>query len=109
MSQIEEALHSAQEQIADLDLYVAQHDAFGKGDIKKCKQSPDAFIQMALQLAYYKDSGGKFCLTYEASMTRLYLEGRTETVRPVTMESIAFVRAMCDPNSSVSDSLVMYL
>lgn len=100
VSQIEEALHSAQEQIADLDLYVAQHDAFGKGDIKKCKQSPDAFIQMALQLAYYKDSGGKFCLTYEASMTRLYLEGRTETVRPVTMESIVFVRAMCDPNSS---------
>ena len=35
-------------------------------------------------------------------MTRLYLEGRTETVRPVTIESSAFVRAMCDPNSTVS-------
>lgn len=40
---------------------------------------------------------GKFCLTYEASMTRLYLQGRTETVRPVTMLSSQFVRAMCDP------------
>ena len=35
-------------------------------------------------------------------MTRLYLEGRTETVRPVTNESAAFVKAMVDPNSTVS-------
>ena len=35
-------------------------------------------------------------------MTRLYLEGRTETVRPVTIESAAFVKAMVDPNSTVS-------
>ena len=35
-------------------------------------------------------------------MTRLYLEGRTETVRPVTIESAAFVKAMLDPNSTVS-------
>ena len=35
-------------------------------------------------------------------MTRLFLEGRTETVRPVTMESTAFVRAMSDPNTTVS-------
>ena len=45
---------------------------------------------------------GKFCLTYEASMTRLYREGRTETVRPISVESSAFVRAMCDPDSTVS-------
>lgn len=40
--------------IDDIDLYVNQHDAFGKGIIKKCGFSPDAFIQMALQLAYYR-------------------------------------------------------
>lgn len=27
---------------------------FGKGDIKKMGISPDGYIQMALQLAYYK-------------------------------------------------------
>ena len=48
-----------------------------------------------------QDAGHKLCLTYEASMTRLYREGRTETVRPVTMESAAFVRAMCNPSSTV--------
>ncbi|XP_041093469.1 carnitine O-palmitoyltransferase 1, liver isoform-like [Polyodon spathula] len=48
---------------------------------------------IALQLAHYRDKG-KFCLTYEASMTRLFREGRTETVRSCTSESCAFVRAL---------------
>lgn len=71
------------------------HDAYGKGLMKKCRLSPDAFLQMALQLAYYRDAG-KFSLTYEASMTRLFREGRTETVRPCTIESSAWVKAMND-------------
>lgn len=37
---------------------------------------------------------GTFCLTYEASMTRLFREGRTETVRSCTNESSAFIRAL---------------
>lgn len=35
-----------------------------------------------------------FCLTYEASMTRLFREGRTETVRSCSSESSALVRAL---------------
>lgn len=46
---------------------------------------------------------GSLSLTYEASMTRLYREGRTETVRPVTIESAAWVKAMHDPSLSVED------
>ena len=38
----------------DLDLHILKHDAYGKGFIKKCKMSPDAYIQIALQLAYFK-------------------------------------------------------
>ncbi len=38
-------------------------------------------------------------------MTRLYLQGRTETVRPVTMHSSLFVRAMCDP--SIKDTMTV--
>lgn len=74
---------------------------YGKEFIKTCKVSPDAFVQLALQIAYYKDSDGKFVLTYESSMTRLFLHGRTETVRPVSIESEAFVRAFFNPNISV--------
>lgn len=40
-----------------------------------------------------QDRGG-FCLTYEASMTRLFREGRTETVRSCSNESCAFVKAL---------------
>lgn len=85
----------------DIDLRIFVHEAYGKGLMKKCRLSPDAFIQMALQLAYYRDAG-KFSLTYEASMTRLFREGRTETVRPCTIESAAWVKAMENPNSNVS-------
>lgn len=45
---------------------------------------------------------GKFCLTYEASMTRMFREGRTETVRSCTRESTAFVQAMVEGRRVVS-------
>ena len=62
----------AEKSIDDLQLHLLIHDNFGKGAIKKCRISPDAFVQMALQLAYYRDNNKKFSLTYEASMTRLF-------------------------------------
>ncbi|XP_035909670.1 carnitine O-palmitoyltransferase 1, liver isoform isoform X1 [Anopheles stephensi] len=99
---IEEAHIAAQKLLNDVDLRILVHDAYGKGLMKTCRLSPDAFIQMALQLAYYRDAG-KFSLTYEASMTRLFREGRTETVRPCTIESAAWVKAMLDTNVSVEE------
>ncbi|XP_072241611.1 carnitine O-palmitoyltransferase 1, liver isoform isoform X1 [Leuresthes tenuis] len=90
---IERSLTVAESLANDVDCHIIPFDDFGKGLIKKCRTSPDAFIQIALQLAHYRDKG-KFCLTYEASMTRLFREGRTETVRSCTVESCDFVRAM---------------
>ncbi|XP_062993403.1 palmitoyl thioesterase CPT1C isoform X2 [Elgaria multicarinata webbii] len=80
---------------------------FGKGLIKKCRTSPDGFIQLALQLAHFRDKN-KFCLTYEASMTRLFREGRTETVRSCTIESCAFVKAMMDPTQNDGTRLRLF-
>jgi len=99
---IEQAYNDAQLIIKDIDLRILVHNQYGKGLMKKCRLSPDAFIQMALQLAYYRDAG-KFSLTYEASMTRLFREGRTETVRPCTIESSAWVKAMEDPMSNATE------
>ncbi|XP_060933026.1 carnitine O-palmitoyltransferase 1, liver isoform isoform X1 [Limanda limanda] len=90
---IQSSLTVAQNLADDVDCHIIPFADFGKGLIKKCRTSPDAFIQIALQLAHYRDKG-KFCLTYEASMTRLFREGRTETVRSCTMETCAFVQAM---------------
>ncbi|CAI5664693.1 unnamed protein product [Oreochromis niloticus] len=90
---IESSLTVARALADDVDCHIIPFTDFGKGLIKKCRTSPDAFIQIALQLAHYRDKG-KFCLTYEASMTRMFREGRTETVRSCTIETCAFVRAM---------------
>lgn len=68
--------------------------------IKRSRISPDAFIQMALQLAYYRDTNGQFTLTYEATATRLFRNGRTETVRVVTQDSRNFVHVMTSKDSS---------
>ncbi|KAG9333491.1 hypothetical protein JZ751_011499 [Albula glossodonta] len=95
---IESSLKVAKALADDVDSHIFPFDSFGKGLIKKCKTSPDAFIQIALQLAHFRDKG-KFCLTYEASMTRLFREGRTETVRSCTMETCDFVRSMLSENT----------
>ncbi|KFO28312.1 Carnitine O-palmitoyltransferase 1, liver isoform [Fukomys damarensis] len=104
---IETSLSSANLLANNVDMHSFPFHVFGKGLIKKCRTSPDAFIQLALQLAHYKDMG-KFCLTYEASMTRLFREGRTETVRSCTTESCNFVLAMVDPTQTVEQKLKLF-
>lgn len=54
-----------------------------------------------MKMPFLSQDMGKFCLTYEASMTRLFREGRTETVRSCTVESCDFVLAMADPTQTV--------
>ncbi|XP_031847256.1 carnitine O-palmitoyltransferase whd isoform X3 [Nomia melanderi] len=97
---IEESCQVAQNLLSDVELRIYVHDAYGKGFMKVNSMSPDAYIQMALQLAYFRDSN-KFNLTYEASMTRLFREGRTETVRPCTIESTEWVKTMHDEDATV--------
>jgi len=75
---IETAVSNAKKLIQDVDLQIITYSPYGKGFIKKCGVSPDAYVQMAMQIAYRRDAG-KFGLTYESSMTRLFRLGRTET------------------------------
>uniref|UniRef100_A0A671XUW0 Carnitine palmitoyltransferase 1A n=1 Tax=Sparus aurata TaxID=8175 RepID=A0A671XUW0_SPAAU len=110
-AECQEVIHSslkvAESLADDVDSHIIPFNDFGKGLIKKCRTSPDAFIQIALQLAHYRDKG-KFCLTYEASMTRLFREGRTETVRSCTMETCAFVRSMIRDETAADKHQNMY-
>lgn len=55
--------------------------------------SPDAFVQMAIQLATYR-LWGELGATYEASQVRIFLHGRTETTRSVSQASAAFCSQM---------------
>ncbi|CAF1425143.1 unnamed protein product [Adineta steineri] len=101
---IEKSLAQATKVFNDVDLHTYIQDVYGKGFIKKCKVSPDAYVQMALQLAHYRDTG-RFNLTYEASMTRLFRDGRTETVRSCSIESSQWVKSMENPNISKSERI----
>nr|XP_022311882.1 carnitine O-palmitoyltransferase 1, liver isoform-like [Crassostrea virginica] len=101
---ITEAEKFCQTNADDLDLCVKEMSIYGKGFMKSCKVSPDAFIQMALQVTYFKNAG-KFALTYESSMTRLYLQGRTETVRSLSNESAAFVKSFLDKSVPKSTTI----
>ncbi|GAA3937478.1 choline/carnitine O-acyltransferase [Microbacterium soli] len=69
-------------------------DEFGAEQVKRWSSSPDAFVQMAFQLANH-DVRGKSGSTYE-SISMAASGGRTEAMRVVTPESVEFVIAMGD-------------
>lgn len=75
------------------ELEVVKFHGYGSDFIKKGGYSPDAFVQVAMQLATYR-LWGEQVGTYEATQVRPFLHGRTETTRSVSMESAAFCRAM---------------
>lgn len=63
---------------------------------KALKCSPDAFAQLAFQLTHQR-AKGHLGATYESIATRAFRHGRTEAMRVVTPEVVAFVAAMEDP------------
>lgn len=48
------AAKNVDQRISDLDFFVYRYRGYGKSFIKNCKVSPDVYIQLALQLAYFK-------------------------------------------------------
>ncbi|KAK3527286.1 hypothetical protein QTP86_018602 [Hemibagrus guttatus] len=95
-SDIEEAKQNMNLMVHDLDVRVIVFCHFGKNVPKYYKMSPDAFIQVALQLAYYR-LYKHCCATYESASLRMFKLGRTDTIRSASIDSANFVRAMDDP------------
>ncbi|WP_433602887.1 choline/carnitine O-acyltransferase [Nocardia sp. CA-135953] len=77
---------------------------FGTTRAKQLGISPDAFAQLSYQLAHRR-SKGLTGATYESIATRQYRNGRTEAMRVVTPEMVAFVDAMQDPAVAQADRL----
>uniref|UniRef100_A0A2I3HSE8 carnitine O-palmitoyltransferase n=1 Tax=Nomascus leucogenys TaxID=61853 RepID=A0A2I3HSE8_NOMLE len=98
--------------IAHLWEYVMSTDSLqlGYAEDGHCKgdTNPNIPYPTRLQWDIPGEDMGKFCLTYEASMTRLFREGRTETVRSCTTESCDFVQAMVDPAQTVEQRLKLF-
>uniref|UniRef100_A0A8C7U4S5 Choline O-acetyltransferase n=1 Tax=Oncorhynchus mykiss TaxID=8022 RepID=A0A8C7U4S5_ONCMY len=94
--------------VRDLDMDVHKFEVYGKEFIKKQKMSPDAYIQVALQLAFYR-CNGRLVSTYESASIRRFHEGRVDNIRSATSEALAFVKAMTDEKASLSVSHFSYL
>ncbi|CAK9299336.1 unnamed protein product [Gordionus sp. m RMFG-2023] len=162
-SSVTSAHNFALQNAKGLDICVEEFVNFGKGFMKQKKISPDAFIQIAIQLAYYdlsisvietqmgngkilSDTNstlfidrnnlelssskysdinnfgsnstppsefielrmGRLRSTYEASSTRLFVRGRTETVRTLTNEIGQFITSMYDPNSTKAERIIFF-
>uniref|UniRef100_A0A8C7RPF8 Peroxisomal carnitine O-octanoyltransferase n=1 Tax=Oncorhynchus mykiss TaxID=8022 RepID=A0A8C7RPF8_ONCMY len=88
-------------QTQDLQVVCYAFTSFGKAAIKQRKLHPDTFIQLALQLAYYRQHG-RLGSCYETAMTRRFYHGRTETMRPCTLEAQNWCHTMLLPAASVS-------
>ena len=89
------ALRFAETRLADLiqqnEFETLEFQAYGKNFMTSMGFSPDAFVQMAYQAAYYGLYGRIECV-YEPAMTKIFYHGRTEAIRPVTEDSVEFVR-----------------
>ncbi len=84
---------------ANTQTRVLNFTQFGKNQIKLFGVSPDAFVQLALQLAEYKLYGQCYS-AYEAVMTRTFLDGRIDVLYTVSPESMAFIHHILDDCSS---------
>ncbi|MFI7679173.1 choline/carnitine O-acyltransferase [Actinophytocola sp. NPDC049390] len=71
---------------------------FGANTAKRLGMSPDAFVQMAYQLAHRR-AKGLTGATYESIATRQFRHGRTEAMRVVTPEVLHFVSTMDDESA----------
>lgn len=97
--QVDEAIKTASNNIdklaADIDMGYLHFNDYGKNFIKTQKFSPDSYIQMAIQFAFYRlhHVPGAH---YESAGTRLYVHGRTECIRSCSKESVAFAKAMVE-------------
>ncbi|TDH74039.1 hypothetical protein CCR75_009000 [Bremia lactucae] len=98
---IEGASVAVEKLIFNSDLATMHFNHYGTTFLKRQKLTPDFFMQIAIQLAHYK-MHKRVPAVYETAHTRLFYHGRTETIRSLSSESLAFVKLM---ESSVSDGV----
>ncbi|KAG7086322.1 hypothetical protein E1B28_002285 [Marasmius oreades] len=97
----------AETRLSDLicqnDCEALEFKGYGKNFITSHGFSPDAFVQMAFQAAYFGLYGRIECV-YEPAMTKAFLHGRTEAIRSVQPESVNFTKTFYS-DASVSEKV----
>ena len=91
------AAHSAERKLdalaASLSVGSLRFNTFGSDKLKTLGASPDGIVQQGFQLAFQR-CNGRQPNTYETCAMLQYAGGRTETLRPRTAASLAFVQAV---------------
>lgn len=123
---IKDAITKAQDQLhalASSQTLSFLRTKYGKAAIKSFGVGPDGWAQMIVQIAYarlsqrFPESGtgtGEKKVTpwpvgtYEAATTRRFYKGRTETIRVVSDEAVAFVRAMIEGTKGKEEAMALF-
>ena len=106
--QIEEMIETSKDNFKEWtknrhEVDVQSFRGYGSNFMKEAGCSPDAYAQMAMQVATSR-LFGKQVGTYEATQTRIFRHGRTETTRTVSPASSAFVKSLLQPKGDLTAS-----
>jgi carnitine O-acetyltransferase len=103
-----DAIRFAETRLSDLicqnECQVMEFNEYGKNFITRHKFSPDAFVQMAFQAAYFT-LYGRCETTYEPAMTKAFLHGRTEAIRTVQPASYDFVKTFTSKKAKTAEKI----
>ena len=94
---IDSAKQDIERRCDELSVNTLQYDGFGKNYLKKMGFSPDAVLQLAIQMAYHRQYKSAVA-TYESCSTAGFRHGRTETIRPASMATLNCSQAF-EPSS----------
>ncbi|KAI9345268.1 acyltransferase ChoActase/COT/CPT [Obelidium mucronatum] len=107
-SHMKEAEVTAASLIQDTFSCLLQTEVYGSQFIKTvAKASPDAYVQIALQLAWrrlHKDPTA----VYESASIRLFKHGRTETIRSLTEDTWKFASTFDDSSISIDEKRLLF-
>ncbi|XP_003740711.1 carnitine O-acetyltransferase [Galendromus occidentalis] len=101
---IQVARNDLKKLVDNLELSLETYGKYGKDFVKSCGLSPDSYIQMAIQLAFYRTHNCPGAC-YETATLRRFLGGRTETIRSCSEESVRFCRTFLDNQANVKDKV----
>jgi carnitine O-palmitoyltransferase 2 len=96
-------------EIKRMDFFTMCYDSFGKSDpVFRGKAKPDPFMQVAMQLAWWRLNKSTVS-TYESASTAAFKRGRTECIRSATKESQKFTLIFDKPTATDSEKLTALL
>ncbi|XP_038068074.1 carnitine O-palmitoyltransferase 2, mitochondrial-like [Patiria miniata] len=83
---IQKAKDSFHTSTSRLSVCAKQNFLYGRDYLKSTEISPDALMQLSFQIGFYRLTG-QTAPTYESCSTAAFKHGRTETLRPATLET----------------------